>query len=190
MSNDRPKDTVGSAWDDFREEGPADIRAALKWCQQQAPTYKENAESLEEQGRQEQAKIMKRTARAMLRRQDGLEMLLNWISVRGPKDVPTWEQLTGEQKTELGGTDAPHNAKVLVEVYNEHRDDISQIQDLDTLARKQYADGASWEGKRKTLRDRLNDRGIEWEHRDVESFIRALARMEDVDATFGDSEEG
>lgn len=86
------EDEWGQAWDDFRNEGFADVQAALQWCREQAEAHAERKEEVDELTHPQAAKHHARKSRVLSRRATGLSMLLEYMAVQGPSGVPEWEK--------------------------------------------------------------------------------------------------
>jgi hypothetical protein len=97
--NGTQTDFAGEAWDNFRQEGFADVKAAAGHALEKAKVYLSRIDDFEEEAIIRQ---LKSKAHVMKRRHAGLELLLGHMMAHGPTGVPRWEELSAEEKEGVG----------------------------------------------------------------------------------------
>lgn len=97
--NGTQTDFAGEAWDNFRQEGFADVKAAAEHALEKAKVYLSRIDDFEEKTTIRQ---LKGKARVMKRRHAGLELLLAHMIAHGPSDVPPWGEVSDKKKREIG----------------------------------------------------------------------------------------
>jgi hypothetical protein len=201
-----PFDAFAEAWDQFRMMSYTDLQnlhERLKKRAHQAGQKRREvaaeATSTEDgaatqylpQIENEEVRWLSNTNTYFWQRAKAAAALARYIEELG--SPPTWEKLDDAQKESLlGGTDAPRHARTFLTAYHAADGEINSFSDLHEAAANWADDGTdaeTWKNRRSNLRDRMNEQGMQWEGRNVHSFMQALAAFGDV-ADFGDSEEG
>jgi len=100
MSEQAENPYAASAWEEFRGEGFADVKAAAEYCDDQAQVYDSWADEFDDQltSRQCSHKVL-----FYERRKAALELLLAHMAHYGPGDIPAWDSVSEEKRKQLSG---------------------------------------------------------------------------------------
>jgi len=117
MSEQAENPYAASAWEDFRGEGFADVKAAAEYYDDQAQVYGSWADEFDDQLTSRQCSLK---VSFYERRRAGLDLLLAHMAHYGPGDIPAWSSLPEEKRKQPSGNSE-------LDTLSKYQDEIQEV---------------------------------------------------------------